>query len=76
MAIDAMQLRKDDTMRTLHSTTNKDDGVTAHVFQVDNTTSYLVRLHDDDAGEFLPPFVWFNTLDKAKAYADKCALGA
>jgi len=62
-------------MNTLYSITNKEDGVTAQVFQVINTTNLLVRLHDDDAGEFLPPYVWFDTLDMAKAYADKCALG-
>ena len=60
-------------MKPIYTMTNKQDGVSAHVFLPSNTTKYLVRLRDDDAGEYLPPFVWFDTLAKATAYADKCA---
>lgn len=71
MANDAMQLRKDDTMKNIYTASNKVDAVDAIVFK--GEFSYLVRLYDCDATEFLPPYVWFDTEEQAKAYADKLA---
>lgn len=71
MAIDAMHLRKDDIMQNIYSAKNEIDAVEAIVFK--GEFSYLVRLYDNDATEFLPPYVWFDDEAKAKAYADKCA---
>lgn len=56
----------------IYTVTDAGAGVSAIVFKPENTTQYLVRLHDDDADEYLPVFVWFKTLDAAKSYADKC----
>lgn len=58
-------------MINIYTARNTEDGVSAIVFK--GEFSYLVRLYDDDAAEFLPSFVWFESLANAKAYADKCA---
>lgn len=58
-------------MENIYTSRNAVDGVDAIVFK--GNSSFLVRLYDDDAKEFLPPFVWFDTEEKAKAYANQCA---
>jgi hypothetical protein len=60
-------------MTPTYTAENKDDGISAQVFAVEGKTQFLVRLRDDDAGEYLAPYVWFNTVEQAIAYADKCA---
>ena len=58
-------------MQNIYTAKNAIDAVEAIVFKTE--FSYLVRLYDNDASEFLPPHVWFDTEEKAKAYAHTCA---
>lgn len=62
--------RTDDMMTNIYTATNPHDAIEAIVFK--GHASYLVRLYDNDNKEFLPPHVWFDTEEQAKAYADKC----
>lgn len=52
---------------------NKDDGVSALVCK--GNLGYNVLLRDDDSGEFVGTVMIYNTLEVAKAEAEKIANG-